>query len=78
MKTTILLAAIIGAGAISNHAKAADLWRMYQCTGDQGEAVFTDRKIGTECREIWITPRGRDESGWFVTDPSVGKAETAQ
>lgn len=74
-RTTLLLAALIGA---TIPAQAATLWRMYQCTGDQGEAVFTDRKLGTDCREIWITPRGRDESGWFVTDPSIGKAEAAK
>lgn len=72
-RTSIAIAAILLGSAAATPAQAADLWRMYRCTGDQGEAVFTDRKLGTDCREIWLSPRGK--SGWLVTDPAVKTAE---
>jgi hypothetical protein len=61
--TSILLAAIIGAGAIGQHAQAAEPWRMYRCTGSEGETVFSDKQSGTDCREIWLSPRPQGLAG---------------
>ena len=72
MKTTILLAALIGA-ALSTPAQSADPWRMYKCTGDHGETVYSDRYTGTDCREIWLSPR--PQVGTLITDPAVESAE---
>jgi len=68
--TTLLLAALIGA---TLSAQAADPWRMYRCTGESGETVYSDRMAGTDCREIWLSPR--PGVGTLITDPTV---ETAQ
>lgn len=75
-RTTLLLAALIGAGATLpvHQAQAATLWRMYRCTGDQGETVFSDKRTGTDCVEIWLSPQPRD--GWTITTPSVNEATT--
>ncbi|NCC23560.1 MAG: hypothetical protein EOM26_14120 [Alphaproteobacteria bacterium] len=72
-RTTLLLAVLIGT---STAAPAADLWRMYRCTGDRGETAFSDRRIGTDCVEIWLSPQPRD--GWTITDPSVNQATKEQ
>jgi len=72
--TSILLAALlVGAGAIGHPAQAADPWRMYRCTGESGETVYSDRMAGTDCREIWLSPR--PDVGTLITDPTV---ETGQ
>jgi hypothetical protein len=71
--TTLLLAALIGA-ALS--AQAAAPWRMYSCTGESGETVYSDRHSGTDCVEIWLDPRGK--SGWLVTDSTVKTVKTAE
>ena len=68
--TSLLLAALIGA---TLSAQAADPWRMYRCTGDHGETVFSDRHVGTDCREIWLSPR--PQVGTLITDPAVESAE---
>lgn len=71
-QTSIAIAAILLGSAAATAAQAADLWRMYRCTGDQGETVFSDKQSGTDCREMWLSPRGT--SGWLVTDPAVKTA----
>ena len=73
MKTTILLAALIGA---TLSAQAADPWRMYSCTGEHGEPVFSDRHSGTDCVEIWLSPR--PDVGTLITDPTVETAERGE
>ena len=70
--TSIIIAALIGA-TLSAPGQAADLWRMYKCVGAHGETVFSDRHVGTDCVEIWLSSRGK--SGWLVTDPTVESAE---
>ncbi len=78
MRKAALIASAICAIALTQPASAAELWRMYKCVGDQGETVFSDKAIGTDCREIWLNPRAQDSSGWFVSDPAVGIAQTNQ
>jgi len=70
-KTTLIIGAILGA-TLSAPTQSADLWRMYKCIGTNGEQVYSDRQVGTDCREIWLSPRGK--SGWLVTDPAVKTA----
>ena len=75
MKTTLLTAAILAA-TMTAQASAADLWRMYKCTGDHGETVYSDRSgYGTACREMWIESTPADGSGWTVTEGRVKTAE---
>jgi hypothetical protein len=77
-KTTILLAVAFGTAAA--FARPA----MLECVGDSGERVFSDRQIGTECREITIDPYPVDTQPmtWFgeivVVDVSAQEPPTWQ
>ena len=75
-QTSIAIAAILIGSAAATPAQAADLWRMYKCVGDEGEPVYSDKQAGTDCREIWLSPR--PDGGTLITDPAVQAAETAQ
>ena len=49
-KTTLILAAIFGAAAALAQPS------VLKCTGDSGEVALTDRRLGTDCRAVTITP----------------------
>lgn len=72
MKTTTIV--LVAALAASAWAHAAP-WRLFQCTGTQGEAVYSDRWSGTECRELWVDPERHDETGTLITVGRVNRAE---
>jgi len=70
---TLILAALIGA---TLSAQAADPWRMYKCVGESDETVYSDRMAGTDCVEIWLSPR--PDVGTLITDPTVKTAENQE
>lgn len=72
MKNSSLVLAAIIAATIAPAPANAGLWRMYKCTGEHGETVFSDRSgSGTQCAEMWIETTRTDSSGWVITDSRV-------